>query len=71
METEKVVLLVMIFSTTFLISCNKDDCIEKKKEECIVTFELNRVCGCNGVTYENPSTAECSNISDYTMGACK
>lgn len=54
-----------------LIFCNKDNCVEKKKGSCSVTFELNPVCGCNGVTYENPSTAACSGIDDYTMGACK
>jgi len=62
----------MSFFAAFLIGCNKEeDCVEKKKESCVVTFEINRVCGCNGVTYENPSMAECSSISDYTMGPCK
>ena len=56
-------------------SCNEDDgvngkCIEEKKDSCVVTFELNPVCGCNGTTYENPSKAECSGIDDYTIGAC-
>lgn len=68
---DKIRLTLMILSTALLVHCNKDDCKEKKKENCLVTHELNRVCGCNGVTYDNPSTAECYDITDYTMGACK
>nr|WP_277612688.1 hypothetical protein [Eudoraea chungangensis] len=57
------------------VSCNEDDeineeCREQKKESCVVTFELDPVCGCNGVTYDNPSTAECNGIDNYTRGAC-
>lgn len=56
-------------------SCNEDDdnnnCIAEAKESCVVTFELNPVCGCDGVTYPNPSTAACNSIEDYTMGACE
>lgn len=67
---KKIGLTFMVLCAGFLICCNKDDCAEKKKEDCNVTFELNRVCGCNGVTYDNPSIAECNNITDYTMGSC-
>lgn len=61
--------------TLFLASCNTDDeenrdCMEEKKDNCVVTFELNPVCGCNGITYENPSTAKCNGIDDYTIGEC-
>lgn len=67
---------VLIVAFGFLChSCNGDDeskglCVEESKENCVVTFELNPVCGCNGITYENPSTAECNGIDDYMMGAC-
>lgn len=72
MEIKKKGLICMAFLGMLVISCNKEeDCEEKKKDSCVVTFEINRVCGCNGVTYENPSTAECSSISNYTIGACK
>ena len=71
MEINKKGLICIAFFGMLLIGCNKDeDCVDKKKDSCVVTFEINPVCGCNGVTYENPSTAECSSISDYTMGAC-
>lgn len=55
----------------FIVSCGKEDCEEERKENCAVTFELNPVCGCNGVTYPNPSTAKCQSIDDYTMGECE
>ncbi len=72
MEIKKMGLVCMSFCAALIIGCNKEnDCVEKRKESCVVTFEINRVCGCNGVTYENPSMAECSSISNYTMGACK
>jgi len=61
----------MITFAALLICCNKDDCEAKRKENCPITFELNPVCGCDGVTYNSPSTATCNSISDYTMGACK
>lgn len=71
MEMNKIGWPLMIFCTTLLMSCNKGDCMEKEKNNCLVTHELNPVCGCNGVTYDNPSTAECNNIPEYTIGACK
>jgi hypothetical protein len=62
----------VIFSALiFSISCSKDDCEEERKENCSITFELNPVCGCNGVTYPNPSTAKCQSIDNYTMGECE
>ncbi|WP_421804448.1 hypothetical protein [Flagellimonas sp.] len=61
---------MLILFTILAFGCNKEDCEEIRKENCSVTFELNPVCGCNGVTYSNPSTAECNNINDYTMGEC-
>ncbi len=70
MKVKNVGLLIVLLIVAFVASCSKNDCIAKTKESCVVTFELNRVCGCNGVTYPNPSTAECNNIDDYTMGAC-
>ena len=63
-------LLVLLWICLSILSCSKDECREEKKENCAVTFEINPVCGCNGVTYENPSTAECNGIKDYTMGSC-
>jgi hypothetical protein len=37
---------------------------------CIHTLEDEPVCGCDGVTYDNSSAAECHGIVDYTPGEC-
>lgn len=67
----KIKFVLVLCFVALLVCCSKDDCKEKRMNDCAVTFELNPVCGCNGVTYENPSTAKCSNIIDYTLGPCK
>lgn len=68
-------LTIMVALLLVVVSCNEEDvinedCKEVKKESCVVKFEIDPVCGCNGVTYENSSTAECNGIDDYTRGAC-
>ena len=35
------------------------------------TRELAPVCGCDGVTYANPSTAKCHGINKYKWGKCE
>ena len=66
-------ILCLAFLSIMLLGCDKEaeECVEKVKDSCVVTFELYPVCGCNGVTYENPSTAECNGITDFTMGRCE
>jgi len=67
----KVLSTVLGLAMTFtLFSCSESDCQEHKKEDCVVTYELNPVCGCNGKTYDNPSVAQCHGIDDYEPGAC-
>ena len=55
----------LVFTLVILIhfSCTKSECIEN---ECNgpVTMDYNPVCGCNGVTYPNISSAECHGITD-------
>lgn len=70
MWVKQIRLSIIILGMAVLYGCSKEDCREEKKDDCLVTFELNPVCGCNGVTYDNPSFALCSGIDDYTMGAC-
>ena len=52
-----------------MVSCNKIEC---KENNCNgpVTLELDPVCGCNNITYPNPSTAECHGITYYHRGEC-
>ena len=52
-----------------IVSCVKDECLETP---CVgpVNLGFNPVCGCNGVTYENPSIAECHGIYTYSIGPC-
>lgn len=47
------------------------DCIDTKlARRTVVTDELNPVCGCNGVTYDNSSYAKRAGVRSYTSGAC-
>jgi hypothetical protein len=70
---KKLTLLLTLFCAALIVtSCDKEEsCVERKKDDCNVSYELNPVCGCNGITYDNPSIAECRGISDYTMGSCE
>lgn len=51
--------------------CEKDDCKEKIKTDCICTENYDPVCGCNNKTYGNACMAECSGITEHTKGSCK
>lgn len=66
------VLIKVLCGAYFLLSlgCGKDECKERIKEDCNVTYDLNPVCGCNEKTYGNPSIAACSGIEEFTLGAC-
>lgn len=51
-----------------------DDCYNPNPPnplKMVVTMEINPVCGCNGVTYENPSHAFRAGLLKWTPGPCK
>jgi hypothetical protein len=68
----KLLLKILSFGIVILfIGCNKNDCEEQVVEDCVMTYELNPVCGCNEKTYANPSIASCHGIEEFTLGACQ
>ena len=52
-------------------SCQKEDCIENPKEDCVCTLQYDPVCGCNNKTYGNVCEANCAGITSYTSGSCQ
>ena len=71
MRKFRLILLVFLFSC----DCEGDeivnDCIDSSKagpRAC--TFELNPVCGCNGITYGNPCAAESAGVLRWAAGEC-
>lgn len=61
----------------FLTSCDKEvpelePCSNHHPTpDCVCTFLLDPVCGCDGMTYPNPCAAECSGVYVYSKGKCK
>jgi ABC-type cobalt transport system substrate-binding protein len=75
-------LIAIVFSFVFLISCNstknssadeaanKENCVEKIDPACSCMMVYEPVCGCNNKTYSNACLAECSGIKEYKKGEC-
>lgn len=51
-------------------SCDKTECTEKVKEDCVCTMQYDPVCGCNQKTYGNACEAQCHGITTYVEGEC-
>lgn len=60
---------IIAINIGIISSCTKDNCTAIPIQNCFVTEELNPVCGCDGVTYPNPSHARCNQV-DFTSGRC-
>ena len=76
---EKIPLMAtkLLLSILFISSsCQKEhipaNCIDPERVcvNCACTYELNPVCGCNEITYDNPCFAINNGVTEYTQGAC-
>ena len=65
----RMLILVLI---SILLGCGQQEyCVGELQDDCPVTFNIDYVCGCDGVTYVNRSEAECHQIYTYTEGECE
>ena len=53
----------------FLLSIHISDSLVTKN--CLVSHETRLVCGSNGKTYPNPSSAKCDGVFRFTFGGCQ
>lgn len=67
-------LCASILMASMFVACETpdDDCIDESliDPSASVTLEYMPVCGCNDVTYPNPSTAQANGVTSWTNGPC-
>ena len=65
--------LKFVLTLSILFSCNKDiTCIDEslvKEGPC--TKELNLVCGCDNITYNNVCLANNAGVLSFSQGECE
>lgn len=68
-------LAVGLLMGSLFVACEtpSDDCIDESliNPDAIVTYEYFPVCGCNDITYDNPSIAESNGVISWTDGPCE
>lgn len=64
-----------ILMGSLFVACEttSDDCIDESliNPDAIVTMEYFPVCGCNDITYSNPSIAEANGVTSWVNGSCE
>ena len=65
-------IMLILGLSSMLLGCGEQECgVAELLDDCPVTFNIDYVCGCDGVTYVNRSEAECYQIYTYTEGECE
>ena len=76
-------IFLLLVTIVVMPGCQKDcnNCCKPKPTVCIdsskicptcpITMEVDPVCGCDGITYGNPSAAKNAGVTSWTKGPCK
>lgn len=70
----KIQLALLILLNLSFCSDDNNDCKGEIPDWCThvdISPEYDPVCGCDGITYHNAGTAECSGVTSFKEGECK